>query len=82
MKLEFTVADNKNRFEVGSYLLSSSEKLFQIISDNDKGLALLSVVEGKIESEFHDSIEDLLVYTTLDRMKLLKQVGQAHFEIK
>ncbi|MEM5009312.1 hypothetical protein WKH57_01195 [Niallia taxi] len=79
--MEYSIQEQKDIYKVGNYFLNSRDDLFRIIKDRDRGFALLEVADGMIESEFHESIESLIKYTTLSEMKPLEQVDKATFRI-
>jgi hypothetical protein len=79
MKFELKV--KKTNYCAGRYFLGKyNENLYQLIYDKDRGYAILNVEEGSIVSEFEETIEDLVINTTIGEMIPLKQTTKAEFE--
>lgn len=79
--MEYKIKENNIKYEVGRYFVDNTDDLYQVIYDKDSGYALLNVRKGEIESEFEETIEFLLQYTTIKDMKPVKQTVAAVFEI-
>jgi hypothetical protein len=79
--MEYKIKENNIKYEAGRYFVDYSGDLYQIIYDEDQGYALLNVKRGLIESEFEETIESLLKYTTIGDMKPVKQIVAAEFEV-
>jgi hypothetical protein len=79
--MEYKIKENSIKYEAGRYFVDYSGYLYQIIYDEDQGYALLNVKQGLVESEFQESIDSLLKYTTITDMKPVKQIVAAEFEI-
>jgi len=79
--MEYKIKENNIKYEVGRYFVDNTDDLYQVIYDKDSGYALLNVRKGEIESEFEETIESLLKYTTIGDMKPVKQIVAAEFEV-
>ena len=79
--MEYKIKENNIKYDAGRYFVDYSGDLYQIIYDEDRGYALLNVRKGEIESEFEETIESFLKYTTISDMKPVKQTVAAEFEI-
>ena len=79
--MEYKIKENNIKYEVGRYFVDNTDDLYQVIYDKDSGYALLNVRKGEIESEFEETIESLLKYTTVGDMKPVKQIVAAEFEV-
>lgn len=79
--MEYKIKENNIKYETGRYFVDGWGNLYQIIYDEDRGYALLNVKQGIIESEFEETIEFLLKYTTIADMKPVKQTVAAEFEV-
>jgi hypothetical protein len=79
--VEYKIKENNIKYEAGKYFVNIWGELYQIIYDEDQGYALLNVKQGLVDSEFHESIESLLKYTTITDMKPVKQTVAAVFEV-
>ena len=79
--MEYKIKENSIKYEVGRYFVNAWGELYQIIYDRDRGYALLNVGKGTVESDFEETIESFLKYTTITVMKPLKQIASAEFEV-
>jgi hypothetical protein len=79
--MEYKIKENNIKYEARRYFVDVWGNLYQLIYDEDHGYALLNVKQGLVDSEFHESIESLLKYTTITDMKPVKQIVAAEFEI-
>jgi|HigsolmetaAR201D_1030396.scaffolds.fasta_scaffold32734_2 hypothetical protein len=79
--MEYKIKENNIKYEVGKYFIDGAGYLYQIIYDRDQGYAILDVKHGTIESDFQETIEFLLQYTTIKDMKPVKQIVAAEFEV-
>ncbi|QCR33583.1 hypothetical protein [Lysinibacillus sp. SGAir0095] len=80
--MEYNIKKTEIKYEIGKYFTNECEdNLYQIIYDSDRGYAILDVEKGELTSDFIETKDDLITYTTLTSMKPLKQVGIAKFEV-
>ena len=79
--MEYKIKENSIKYEVGRYFVNAWGELYQIIYDRDRGYALLNVEKGTVESDFEETIEFLLKYTSITEMKPVRQIVVAEFEI-
>jgi hypothetical protein len=79
--MEYKIKENNIKYEAGKYFVDVWGNLYQLIYDEDHGYALLNVKQGLIESEFEETIESLLKYTTIGDMRPVKQIIAAEFEV-
>ena len=79
--MEYKIKENKIKYEVGRYFVDAFGELYQIIYDKDRGCSLLNVKKGTVESDFEETIEFLLKYTTITNMKPARQIVAAEFEV-
>lgn len=79
--MEYKIKENNINYEAGRYFVNTWGELYQIIYDRDRGYALLNVEKGTVESDFEETIEFLLNYTTITDMKPVRQIVAAEFEV-
>lgn len=79
--MEYKIKENNIKYEAGKYFVNTWGELYQIIYDRDMGYALLNVEKGSVESDFQETIEFLLKYTTITDMKPVRQTVAAEFEV-
>ena len=79
--MKYKIKENEIKYEAGKYFVSVCGELYQIIYDRDRGYALLNVENGTVDSDFEETIESFLKYTTITDMKPLKQIAPAEFEV-
>jgi hypothetical protein len=79
--MEYKIKESNIKYEAGRYFVDGYGELYQIIYDRDRGYALLNVSKGRVESDFEETIEFLLQYTTITDMKPVKQIVAAEFEV-
>lgn len=79
--MEYKIKKSSIEYEAGRYFVNALDELYQIIYDRDRGYALLNVEKGTVESDFEETIESLLKYTTIGDMKPVKQTVAAEFEV-
>jgi hypothetical protein len=80
--MEFKLHKKENEYRVGDYYCNlNTEEVLRIIYDNDRGLALLNVETGYIESEFNESMDDFVKYTRIKEYAEVKQMSKVEFEV-
>lgn len=79
--MEYKIKKGSIEYEAGRYFVNAWGELYQIIYDSDQGYALLNVEKGTVESDFEETIESLLKYTSITDMKPVKQTVAAEFEV-
>ena len=77
--MEYKIKKGSIEYEAGRYFVNTWGELYQIIYDRDRGYALLNVEKASIESDFQETIEFLLKYTTIGDMKPVTQIAAAEF---
>ena len=79
--MEYKIKKNSIKYKAGKYFIDNVDELYQIIYDGVHGYALLNVHTGIVVSDFEETIESLLKYTTITDMKPVKQTVVAEFEV-
>lgn len=82
MNYEIEDVNISNTYKMGDYFVDTPELLYQIIYDSDRGYALLNVSKGVIKSEFHDHIDGLVKYTSIEDMRKVYQTKNAIFTVE
>jgi hypothetical protein len=80
--MEFQLHKKENEYRVGDYYCNlNTDEVLRIIYDNDRGLALLNVETGYIESEFQESMDDFVKYTRISEYAEVKQMSRVEFKV-
>lgn len=80
--MKYEVEKVNSKYEIGKYFIDKIDRVYRIIVIQEtEEVALLNVTTGEIESEFFDTVKDLVKYTYLGEMVPVEQVEPVKFKV-